>query len=176
VNDPKPAMLRVKHFLVAIAVFVADQITKGMVERMPMHDSIQVVPHVFRLTHIENPGAAFGLFQESTSQWKIVLLIAFSVLALVVVLTLLWRMNHSRIAGVALVLILGGASGNLFDRLLHGSVVDFLLFYVSRYEWPAFNIADSAIVIGASLLVWDILRGGSAAREPQPQIAVSGED
>jgi signal peptidase II len=165
-------MLRLRHFLIALSVFVADQITKGMIERMPTHDSIQVIPHLFRLTHIENPGAAFGLFQDSPSQWKIALLIAFSVLALVVVLTLLWRSNHSRVAGVALALILGGASGNLFDRVLHHSVVDFLLFYVSRYEWPAFNIADSAIVVGASLLVWDILRGGSAMREAHGPMVV----
>jgi signal peptidase II len=72
-------------------------------------------------------------------------------------------------------LILGGASGNLFDRVLHGSVVDFLLFYVSRYEWPAFNVADSAIVIGASLLVWDILRGG-AVHETPAHMAVTADD
>ncbi len=81
------------------------------------------------------------------------------VASLAVVLMLLWRHNlGARLAGLALALILGGASGNLFDRLIHGSVVDFLLFYVQDYQWPSFNVADSAIVTGAGLLVLDMLR------------------
>lgn len=159
------ARLRLRYFLLALVVFVSDQITKGMVQRMPRRESIQVIPNLFRLTHVENPGAAFGLLQDSPSHW-IGLLILCSGLALGIVLTLLWRTTHSSSTALALALILGGASGNLFDRLVHGSVVDFLLFYVSTHEWPAFNIADTAIVCGAGLLVWEILRGGE--RHPVP--------
>jgi signal peptidase II len=82
----------------------------------------------------------------------------FSVLALVIVSALLWRNSHViTMTGVGLSLILGGALGNLWDRLMHGRVVDFLVFYIGQYQWPAFNAADSAIVIGAGLLVFEIL-------------------
>jgi signal peptidase II len=82
----------------------------------------------------------------------------FSIVALVVVSALLWRNSHSMTStGIGLALILGGALGNLWDRLLNGRVVDFLLFYIGQYQWPAFNIADSAIVAGAGLLVIEIL-------------------
>ncbi|MHB8735693.1 MAG: signal peptidase II [Terriglobales bacterium] len=164
-------VMRIRHFVIALAVFTLDQLTKGWVEKMRGHASIEVIPNLFSIVHLENHGAAFGLFQDSPSQWKVGLLIAFSLLALAVVVILLWRGRNPGATGVALALIMGGACGNLFDRLLHGSVVDFLLFYVSRYEWPAFNVADSAIVVGAGLLVWDILRS-----EPQPaREAVAGQ-
>jgi signal peptidase II len=123
-----------------------------------MYSSIQVIPKFFRITHVENTGAAFGLFADSPSQWKIALLVMFSVLALVIVSALLWRNSHvMTMTGVGLSLILGGALGNLWDRLMHGRVVDFLVFYIGQYQWPAFNAADSAIVIGAGLLVFEIL-------------------
>jgi signal peptidase II len=86
--------------------------------------------------------------------------------ALVIVSALLWRNSHSMSAtGVGLALILGGALGNLWDRLVSGRVVDFLLFYIGQYQWPAFNVADSAIVIGAGLLVIEILFAKSSAQE-----------
>jgi len=84
--------------------------------------------------------------------------VMFSVVALVIVSALLWRNSHTMsTTGVGLSLILGGALGNLWDRLVSGKVVDFLLFYIGQYQWPAFNVADSAIVIGAGLLVFEIL-------------------
>jgi signal peptidase II len=86
------------------------------------------------------------------------MLVLFSIVALVVVSALLWRNSHSlSTTGIGLALILGGALGNLWDRLLNGRVVDFLLFYIGQYQWPAFNVADSAIVVGAGLLVIEIL-------------------
>ncbi|MGH9534383.1 MAG: signal peptidase II [Terriglobales bacterium] len=165
-----PGWFRARYFLIALAVFALDQITKGMIQRMPERVSIVVLPHFFRLVHVENSGAAFGLFQASPAPFKSAILIGFSLLALVVVFLLLWRHSQTARTGWALALIFGGACGNLFDRLLRGSVVDFLLFYLGRYEWPAFNVADSAIVIGAALLVWEILRGQpSAAAAPAPE-------
>jgi signal peptidase II len=98
------------------------------------------------------------LFADSPAQWKIAMLVLFSIVALIVVLALLWRNSHAMTStGIGLALILGGAVGNLWDRLLNGRVVDFLLFYVGQYQWPAFNVADSAIVCGAGLLVIEIL-------------------
>jgi len=151
--------MRKYHFLIAVLVVALDRITKWTIsQRVLLHDSVSVIPGFFRITHIENRGAAFGLFSESPSEWKISLLILFSLVALLIVSTLLWRNSHSlTTTGIGLSLILGGAIGNLWDRLVSGHVVDFLLFYIGQYQWPAFNIADSAIVVGAGLLVFEIL-------------------
>lgn len=159
--------MRKFHFLIALAVVLLDRAAKWAVAKnISLHESIQVIPNFFRLTHVENRGAAFGLFAESPSEWKIAVLVLFSIVALVIVSALLWRNSHSiSSTGVGLALILGGALGNLWDRLVSGRVVDFLLFYIGRYQWPAFNVADSAIVIGAGLLVVEIL----FAKSPTPE-------
>jgi signal peptidase II len=147
------------HLLIALGVLLLDRYTKWLVARdISVHDSITVIKRVFYITHVENRGAAFGLFADSPSEWKIGLLVLFSIVALVIVSALLWKSSHTVTAtGVGLSLILGGALGNLWDRLLNGRVVDFLLVYIGSYQWPAFNIADSAIVVGAGLLVFEIL-------------------
>jgi signal peptidase II len=151
--------MRKYHFLIAFFVVALDRVTKWTIaRRLSLHDSISVIPGFFRIIHAENPGAAFGIFADSPSQWKVGLLISFSVVALVIVFALLWKNSHRLTpTGVGLSLILGGAAGNLWDRLVSHRVVDFLLFYVGRYQWPAFNVADSAIVVGAGLLVFEIL-------------------
>ena len=150
---------RASHFLLAIMVVLLDRWTKRLVAaRLPMYSHIQIIPGFFQLTHTENTGAAFSLFADSPSHWKTGMLIGFSVIAMVVVFVLLWKQRHAlSITGVALSLILGGATGNLWYRVVSGRVVDFLLFYINRYQWPVFNLADSAIVVGASLLVIEIL-------------------
>ncbi|HZQ67762.1 MAG TPA: signal peptidase II [Terriglobales bacterium] len=159
--------MRKYHFLIALTVLVLDRVAKWAVaQNIPLHDSFQVIPDFFRITHVENRGAAFGLFADSPSEWKIAVLVLFSVVALVIVSALLWRNSHSmNTTGIGLSLILGGAIGNLWDRLLSGRVVDFLLFYVGSYQWPAFNVADSAIVVGAGLLVFEILFAKPPAQE-----------
>ena len=151
--------VRKYHFLIALLVIALDRLTKWTIaHKLSLHDGIQVIPGFFRIIHTENPGAAFGVFADSPSQWKVALLIVFSVIALLIVSALLWKNSHTlTTTGVGLALILGGAVGNLWDRLVSGHVVDFLLFYIGRYQWPAFNVADSAIVIGAGLLVFEIL-------------------
>jgi signal peptidase II len=150
---------RAAHFLLAVIVVLLDRWTKRMVAaRLPMYSHIQIIPGFFQVTHTENTGAAFSLFADSPSHWKTGMLIGFSVIAMVVVFVLLWKQRHAlSITGIALSLILGGAMGNLWDRVASGRVVDFLLFYIRRYQWPVFNLADSAIVVGASLLVIEIL-------------------
>ena len=151
--------MRKYHFLIALLVLALDRLTKwSIAHRLSLHDSIQVIPGFFRIVHAENPGAAFGIFADSPAQWKVVLLIVFSVIALLIVSALLWKNSHRlTTTGVGLSLILGGALGNLWDRIVSHHVVDFLLFYIGRYQWPAFNVADSAIVVGAGLLVFEIL-------------------
>ena len=150
---------RVIHLLIALFVVLLDRWTKHLVAaHISMYAHIQVIPGFFRITHTENTGAAFSLFAESASQWKTGLLIGFSVVAMIVVFVLLWRQKTGvTLTGIALSLILGGAVGNLWDRVASGRVVDFLLLYVKQYQWPVFNLADSAIVIGAALLVIEIL-------------------
>ena len=150
---------RITHFLLALFVVLLDRWTKHLAAtRVAMYAHIQVIPGFFRLTHTENTGAAFSLFADSPSRWKTALLIGFSVVAMIVVFVLLWKQKRGMtLTGIALSLILGGAIGNLWDRVASGRVVDFLLFYVRQYQWPVFNLADSAIVIGASLLVIEIL-------------------
>ncbi len=159
--------MRKYHFLIAGLVVFLDRIAKSLVaSNIALHESIPVVPGFFRLTHVQNRGAAFGLFAESPSEWKVAILILFSLVALVVVSALLWKNSHAMTTtGVGLALILGGAVGNLWDRLVNGQVVDFLDFYVRAYHWPAFNIADSAIVVGALLLVSEILFAKAPAEE-----------
>ena len=156
--------MRKYFFLIAVLVLLLDRITKWAVaSNIALHDSVPVVPGCFRLTHVQNTGAAFGLFAESAAQWKVGALVTFSVLALIVVSALLWRNSHSlSTTTIGLSLILGGAMGNLWDRMISGHVVDFLDFYVGSYHWPAFNVADSAIVIGAILLVSEIVFAKSA--------------
>lgn len=164
--------MRKYNLLIALLVVLLDRASKWLVAKnIALHDSIVVIPGLFRLTHVQNRGAAFGLFDDSPNEWKVTALILFSLLALIVVLVLLWKNGHTMNAtGVGLSLVLGGALGNLWDRLVARHVVDFLDFYVGRYHWPAFNVADSAIVVGALLLVADIIFDKSAHEENAAQV------
>ena len=155
------------HFLITVVVVLLDHWSKRLVAtRVSLYTHIQVIPGLFRITHTENTGAAFSLFADSPSHWKTLMLITFSVIAMVIVSTLLWKQTRAlTMPGIALSLILGGAAGNLWDRIAHGRVVDFLLFYVKQYQWPVFNLADSAIVVGAGLLILDILFAKSYSAE-----------
>jgi len=150
---------RTVHFLLALLIVILDRWSKRLVAaRITLYTHIQIIPGFFRLTHTENTGAAFSLFADSPSQWRTGLLIGFSLVAMVVVSVLLWKQSRPlNLTGIALSLILGGAVGNLWDRIMSGRVVDFLLFYYKQYQWPVFNLADSAIVVGAGLLVIEIL-------------------
>jgi signal peptidase II len=156
------------HFILALLVVLLDRWTKRIVAtRIAMYSHIQIIPGFFRLTHTENTGAAFSLFADSPSHWKTALLIGFSVVAMLIVSVLLWKQSRAlTTTGIALSLILGGAVGNLWDRVASGRVVDFLLFYFKQYQWPVFNLADSAIVVGAGLLVIEILFGKPHVQEP----------
>ena len=149
-----------RPLLIALAVLLLDRITKwAIAQTIPLEDAANIIPGFFRLTHLENTGAAFSLFADSSSPFRTTLLITFSVAALAVVSVLLWKDRSVFHSGtLALSLILGGAVGNLWDRVSDGKVTDFLDFYIGVHHWPPFNLADSAIVVGALLLFMRMLR------------------
>jgi signal peptidase II len=149
-----------RPLLIALAVLLLDRLTKwAIAQTIPLEDAVNIIPGFFRLTHLENTGAAFSLFVDSPSPFRTTLLIGFSVAALAVVSVLLWKDRSVFHSGtLALSLILGGAVGNLWDRVSDGKVTDFLDFYIGAHHWPPFNVADSAIVIGALLLFLRMLR------------------
>ncbi|NYF80675.1 signal peptidase II [Granulicella arctica] len=156
--------------LLALSAFVilADRLSKDwIVAHIPAGSAITVIPRVFRLTHVLNTGAAFSLFADSLSPLAVRnMLIAFSVVAVLVVGVMLWNVGRAlSVTSVALALILGGALGNLYDRIHLKHVVDFLEVKIVHYHWPDFNVADSCIVIGACLLLLEIFRPQPASQE-----------
>jgi signal peptidase II len=150
---------RIIYVVIALLVFIGDQATKYMVEAsIPERAVVPVIPGFFNLTHVKNVGAAFGLFADSPAPWKTGLLILASAGLLATVVSIVWRNPRlSWEAGVGLSLILGGALSNLIDRVRVGRVVDFLDFYLRAYHWYTFNLADSAIVAGAGLLILQVI-------------------
>jgi signal peptidase II len=146
--------------LISALVFIADRLTKTWVAKhIRIGGAIPIIPKVLRITHWTNEGAAFSLFADSASPQTVrIALIAFTLLAAIVVFIALLRLgNRITLATVALALILGGAIGNVHDRISYGSVIDFVEVHIFTYHWPDFNLADSSIVIGACLLFLDSL-------------------
>lgn len=152
---------RVAYVMIAAVVFAGDQATKALVERsIPMYQIVPIIPHFLNLTHSRNAGAAFGLFSDSPAQWKTAALILISVLLLATVLAAVLKSRRLQWeTGVALALILGGALSNLVDRARYGRVTDFLDFYFRGYHWFTFNLADSAIVVGAGFMILQLIFG-----------------
>jgi signal peptidase II len=141
--------------LVAASVFALDRWTKWIVETtFSPFDSRVVIPGFLTIVRSENPGVAFGMFSESTSRYRTGALVTFSLVAVAVLAGMLWRVDRlDRITSAGLALIFGGALGNVFDRVRSGVVTDFLDFYAGNVHWYTFNIADSAICVGAGLLL-----------------------
>ncbi len=163
--EPRVRDQRVLLLVISAVVVVLDRITKLIVsQQLPDGQAHTVIPGIFRITDVHNTGAAFSMFAESTSPTAIRnVLIAFSVFAVLLIFAMLWRVGRVvTVSSVALALILGGAFGNLYDRVRYHYVVDFLEVHLYRYHWPDFNVADSCIVIGACLLLLEIFR-------PQPK-------
>jgi signal peptidase II len=152
--------LRWKAYTAAAGLFALDRVTKRIIEsHVSFVASHKVIPGFFEIVHSENRGVAFGIFNDSTSAWRTTLLIIASLGAVVLVSVMLWNAQRlDRFSRWGFALILGGAAGNVFDRIVWGRVTDFLLFYIGTYQWPAFNVADSAIVVGSGLLLIDLLR------------------
>jgi signal peptidase II len=151
---------RLKSYGLSALVFAIDRLTKSIIEaRVSTFDVHPVIPGFFDIVHSQNRGVAFGLMNDSTSTWRTVVLVVFSAAALLLVAGLLWRASRlDRWTATGLALVLGGAAGNLFDRILWGRVTDFLEFYIGDLHWPTFNVADSCIVIGSALLLLELLR------------------
>lgn len=143
----------------AAAVLLADQISKYAVEQFTSETfSTVLIPGLLNLVHTHNRGVAFGLLADSQSAWVTWLLILFSAAVMVL---LVWLLTAGRVEGArgqaGLALILGGAAGNVMDRVLRQSVVDFIDVHLGGYHWPSFNLADAGIVIGAGLVVLSLL-------------------
>lgn len=154
-----------RYLWIAAVVFVSDQLTKYAAADYLLHHGEVKLGSLLNLTLVHNTGAAFG-FLSNASGWQNIL---FIVIASVACLAILWMIRRLEakdfLLAVGLMLILGGAAGNLLDRLVHGYVIDFIDIYYRTWHWPAFNVADSAISIGAVILVLDAL--GLASRKKQ---------
>ena len=160
-RDARPWLL-----LIAVFVIALDRVSKIVVAKhVEMGSGITVVPHVFRITHVLNTGAAFSMFADSGSPFLVRAgLIAFSFLVTLGIAFLLWRYGRAwTSASVGFALILGGAIGNLYDRAVLHYVVDFLEVHIGSYHWPDFNLADSAISVGAVLLLVEMIWPGETA-------------
>lgn len=159
---------RIVPFAVALGVFILDRITKNIVKtHVTAWETLRIIPGFFNIVHAENPGVAFGLLADSPSAWRNVFLIGLSVTVLVFISTLLWRGRgpENWLLRVGLALVLGGALGNLYDRVVNGTVTDFVEVYAGQHYFPAFNVADSAISVGAALLLLDMWRARSKKLE-----------
>ena len=144
-------------FLLTVPLYVLDQLTKwATLAYIPLHHEIPVIPGFFNLVHVTNIGSAFGLMRG----WFNFHIIFGAVMA-VVMFILLFRKSTDQLTRFASALILSGIFGNITDRIIHGHVIDFLDFYLGRHHWPAFNVADSAIVIAVGLFLWASFRTDS---------------
>jgi signal peptidase II len=153
--------LRVRSAIIILLVVVLDRLSKLYVRAsFAPWDVRVVIPRVFNIVHAENPGAAFSMLADAPPWVRAVLLVGVSVVVMAIVGVLLWRLPKKAgwLISTSLALVFGGALGNLWDRVLRGSVTDFLQVFIGSYEFPAFNVADSAITIGAALLVLDLLK------------------
>jgi signal peptidase II len=141
-------------FLVTIPLYILDQLTKwATLAYIPLHHEIPIIPGFFNLVHVTNTGSAFGLMRGWFNFH-----VVFGTIMAVVMFVLLFRKSTDQLTRFASALILSGIFGNITDRIIHGHVIDFLDFYVGRHHWPAFNVADSAIVIAVGLFLWASFR------------------
>ena len=144
---------------IAVAVVGFDRLTKlWITEALDRGEVIHVLPGLLSIVHVRNPGAAFGLLAGAASPWREIALVAVSASAVTGFAWMLHRMPRDAVAErTATAAVIGGALGNLYDRIVYGEVVDFVDLYVGTWHWPAFNVADSAITIGAVLLIVALL-------------------
>ena len=155
-------------FFVSGVLVIMDQYSKLMVSlHIPLNYSVKVVEGFFSLTHIRNSGVAFGLFASQQSEYKALMFVAISTVAIIAILVIFHQTpKEKKMVQMGLVLIFSGAIGNLIDRVLHGEVIDFVDFFINRHHFPAFNIADSCITIGVTLMVIDLFCGEASSESP----------
>jgi signal peptidase II len=151
----------------AASVIAIDQLTKAVItEKLFMYGTHKVIDGFFNLVYVMNPGAAFGFLSRTPELFRYSFFIGITVLAMLLIIYYLVKSgNEKAIITLSLALIFGGAVGNLIDRIRFGAVVDFLDFYIGNWHWPAFNAADSAITVGAALMLWEMI----IARRKKPK-------
>lgn len=161
---------RLRSAVIAALVVALDRITKlGIQRNFSSADILPVIPGIFNIVHAENPGAAFSMLADASPMIRTLVLVGLSTAVLAIVGVLLWRAPNSpsgirgSLMRMGLTLVFGGAFGNLIDRIFRGTVTDFIQVFIGSYEFPSFNVADSAITIGAGLLVIDLLRSRKPA-------------
>jgi len=158
---------RLRAGVLIAGVVALDRVTKLYIRaHVSGVDVYPVIPRFFNIVHTENPGAAFGMFSDSPTAWRGILLVGISAAVMTILGVMLWRMaaTQSQLMSTGLALVFGGALGNLVDRLFRGTVTDFVQLFFGSYEFPSFNVADSAITIGAGLLVIDLWRSRKKGR------------
>jgi signal peptidase II len=161
---------RLRWLWLTLAVVALDRASKAWFEAQTLEGWRRELVHNFvYLVHSRNPGIAFGVLSESASPWTRIALIAGSVVV-IAALAWLFAAGHSggSLTAAGLALLLGGAAGNVTDRIVHGAVTDFFEVWLGSYRWPAFNVADSAITIGAALIILDVLFG---AKHHAPEVS-----
>jgi signal peptidase II len=161
--------LNKKYLLLGVTtglILLLDQITKLYVDSsMRLHESIPVIQGLFSITYVRNPGAAFGFLADASPLFRSIFFVAVTVLAIMLVVHYIWKSRAEEpFLTFALSLVLSGAVGNLIDRVRLGEVIDFLDVYIGTTHWPAFNVADSAISVGAVILFIELTRRGKESQ------------
>jgi signal peptidase II len=143
----------------ATVIITLDQITKSAIlSRFVLHESYPVIKGFFNLVYVLNPGAAFGFLANASETFRSIFFIGITLAVLLMIAYYIIKVeSENTVSVVALTLIFAGAVGNLIDRIRFGAVVDFLDFYIHTWHWPAFNVADSSITIGAVLMIWGMI-------------------
>jgi signal peptidase II len=159
---------------VSLAVVVADLATKAWISSAFAYGESREVTPFFNLVLVHNKGAAFS-FLADAGGWQRWFFTIVTIVISAAIVAMLRRHHGSRLLAVSLALVLGGAIGNLYDRLTLGHVVDFVQLHARGYYWPAFNVADSAISVGVALLVWDSLRGEARGARREKDMPVEKE-
>jgi signal peptidase II len=167
----RPVLVRALFLGLALVIVLLDQWTKTMVlTQIPLHDSVTVIPGFFNLTHVQNNGAAFGFFSGMASPTKTMILNLIAMGILVFVASFSFKSPATAwLLQLGLALTMGGAVGNLIDRVRLGAVTDFLHFYIGDFHWWSFNVADSAITVGVCFLAWELWKA------PEPREGESQE-
>ncbi|HQA83545.1 MAG TPA: signal peptidase II [Syntrophales bacterium] len=150
----------------AAGILALDQLTKYWIDSsMAIHDTITVLSGFFSITYVRNPGAAFGFLADASPMFRYAFFAAVNVVAIVLILSYIRKAGEKESRMIlGLSLIMSGAVGNLIDRIRFGEVVDFLDFYIGSVHWPAFNVADSSITVGAFFLIWELWKRGKESR------------
>jgi signal peptidase II len=147
---------------IALIVVLIDQASKSLVvSKVGPHQIISVIPGFFNIVFVENRGMAFGILNQTKPGFALIFLLATTIAAIGVIIFFFWTKRNHLWLTIGLSLILGGALGNLIDRIQLGYVIDFLDFFVAAYHWPAFNMADSAVTVGTFWLLFNVIRGKS---------------